>query len=140
MQVAIQGYSRVFTNYVDGIAGHYAWIVSVDNLDLTINDLDGGADQRTGGVTVQDVGNAITADFPNFIFEGKQIQLQVGLPGLAQIDFCTVFTGFIDTVSSANSNAEYYIQFSDAQAKLAAPVYLRRATTAPPPRRPTSEP
>jgi len=123
VQVAIAGYWRVFTNYADGISGHYPWIVSVDNLDLTLEDLDGGADQRTGGVTVQDVAQAITADFPNFVFEGKQLSIQVGFPGLAQADFCTVFTGFIDTVSSATSNSEYYIQFSDVQVQLAAVVF-----------------
>lgn len=124
VQIVIAGYSRVFTNYADGIAGHYPWIVSVDNLDMTINDLEGGADQRTGGVYIQDNGGAITGDFPSFVFEGKQIQIQVGFVGMAQIDFCTIFTGFIDTVSSANANSEYYIQFSDAQTLLAAPVYL----------------
>lgn len=123
VQVAIAGYSRVFTNYDDGLSGHYPWIVSVDDLDLTVQDLDGGADQRTGGVTVQDVGGAITGDFPGFIFEGKQLTIQIGFPGLAQGDFCTVFTGFIDTVSSANANSEYYIQFSDAQVQLAAVVF-----------------
>jgi hypothetical protein len=123
VQVTIAGYWRVLTNYPDGIAGHYPWIVSVDDLDLTLQDLDGGADQRTGGVTVQDNGGAITGDFPNFVFEGKQIQIQVGFVGLAQSDFCTVFTGFIDTVSSANSNTEYYIQFSDVQVQLAAVVF-----------------
>ena len=95
VQVVITGYSRVFTNNVlDTTPGHYPWIVSVDDLPLTLNDLDGGADQVQGGVTVQDVGNAITGDFPNFIFEGQQIQIQVGFIGLAQVDFCTVFTGF----------------------------------------------
>jgi hypothetical protein len=125
VQVVIAGYSRVFTNYADSISGHYPWITTggVDNLDLTLNDLDGGADQRTGGVTVQDVGGAITGDFPNFTFEGKQLTIQVGFVGLSQSDFCTVFTGFIDTVSSANSNAEYYIQFSDVQVQLAAVVF-----------------
>jgi hypothetical protein len=123
VQVVIEGYSRVFTDYPDGIAGHYPWIVSTDDLDLTLNDLSGGADQRTGGVTVQDIAGCITRDFTDFVFEGKQIQINVGFPGLAQIDYCTVFTGFIDTVSSANANLEYYIQFSDVQAKLAAVVY-----------------
>jgi hypothetical protein len=123
VQVVIEGYSRVFTDYPDGIAGHYPWIVSVDDLDLTLNDLSGGADQRTGGVTVQDVAGFITGDFPGFVFEGKQIQINVGFPGLAQIDYATVFTGFIDTVSSANANLEYYIQFSDVQTKLAAVIY-----------------
>ena len=124
VQVVIAGYSRVFTNYPDGISGHYPWVVSIDNLDMTVKDLDGGADQRSGGVYVQDQGAAITGDFPSFVFEGKEIQIQVGFVGLAQVDFCTVFTGFIDTVSSANGNNEYYFQFSDAQARLAAPVYL----------------
>lgn len=123
VQVVIEDYWRVFTNYVDGISGHYPWVVSVDDLDLTLQDLDGGADQRTGGVTVQDNGAAITGDFPNFTFEGKQIQIQIGFVGLAQADFCTVFTGFIDTVSSANSNTEYYIQFSDVQTQLAQVVF-----------------
>ena len=123
VQVVIGNYWRVFTNYVDGISGHYPWIVSVDDLDMTVQDLDGGADQRTGGVTVQDNGGAITADFPNFTFEGQQIQIKVGFVGLAQNDFCTLFTGFIDTVSSANSNNDYYIRFSDVQTKLAAVVY-----------------
>src|ERR1700691_5819870 len=100
-QVVIEGYSRVFTSQIDGLSGHYPWIVSIDDLDLTLEDLDGGADQRTGGVTVQDNGGAITGDFPTFTFEGQQIQIQVGFTGLAQSDFCTVFTGFIDTVSSA---------------------------------------
>jgi hypothetical protein len=123
VQVVIAGYARVFTNYADGIAGHYPWIVSVDDLNMTLQDLDGGADQRTGGVFVQDVLGAITGDFPGFVFEGKQLQIKVGFVGLAQIDFCTIFTGFIDTVSSANANAEYYIQFSDVQTKLAAVVF-----------------
>ena len=123
VQVVIANYARVFTNYADGIVGHYPWLVSADDLDMTIQDLDGGADQRSAGVTVQDVGNAITGDFPTFTFEGQQIQIKVGFPGLAQVDYCTVFTGFIDTVSSANANTEYYIQFSDAQSKLAAVVY-----------------
>lgn len=123
VQVVITGYSRVFTNYPDAIAGHYPWMISIDNLDLTLNDLNGGANQRTGGFTVQDVGGAVTGDFPGFVFEGKQIQIQVGFVGLAQVDFCTIFTGFIDTVSSANFNTEFYFQFSDVQAKMAAVVY-----------------
>lgn len=123
VQVVIAGYSRVFTSVPDGIPGHYPWIVSTDNLDLTLQDLDGGANQRTGGVTVQDVLGAITADFPNFVFEGKQIQLLVGFDGLAQADFACVFTGFIDSLSSANANGEYYIQFSDVQSQLAAVIF-----------------
>src|ERR1039458_214795 len=93
VQIVIAGYPRVFTTYADGILGHYPWIVSVDSLDLTLQDLDGGADQRTGGVTVQDVGAAITGDFPNFVFEGKQLQIQVGFLGISygppHSDFCT---------------------------------------------------
>ena len=122
-QIVIEDYPRVFTNVDDGIDGHFPWLVSVDDLDMTLNDLDGGADQRSGGCTIQDFAGAITGDFPDFIFEGKQIQIKVGFIDLPQNDFCTVFTGFIDTVSSANGNAEYYIQFSDIQSKLAAVVY-----------------
>lgn len=123
VQAVIAGYDRVFTTFPDAISGHYDWIKSVDQLDMTVNDLEGGADQRSGGFYVQDHGGAILSDFPNFVFEGKQIQLKVGFVGLAQVDYCTVFTGFIDTVSSANANNEYYFQFSDIQSKLAAVIF-----------------
>jgi hypothetical protein len=122
--ITIAGYSKVFTNYVSGVAGQVPWIVSMDDSSTSINDMDGGADQIAFAFTVQDRNGAITADFPGFTFEGKQITLQMGLPGLAQADFVTLFTGFVDTVASVNSNTEYYFTCNDISSILAAVVYL----------------
>lgn len=111
--ISIAGYSKTFTNYVSGVAGQVPWLVSIDDSSTTINDLDGGADQITMAFYVQDRNGGITADFPSFTFEGKQVTLKIGLPGLSQSDFVTVFTGFIESVASANKNSEYYFTCSD---------------------------
>jgi hypothetical protein len=122
--ITIAGYSKVLTNYVSGIAGQVPWIVALDDCSTSINDLDGGADQISFAFTVQDRNGAITADFPGFTFEGKQITLQMGLPGLAQADFVTLFTGFVDTVASVNSNTEYYFTCNDISSILSQVIYL----------------
>lgn len=94
------------------------WLVSIDDLSQTIQDLDGGADVGNLCFTAQDFGAAITGDFPSFVFEGAEVVLVTGLPGLAGVDFCTLWTGFIDTVASANSNLEYYFSCLDTLSKL----------------------
>lgn len=124
LMVSITGYSRVFTNYHSGISGQFPWITSIDTLATTVHDLDGGADQSTIFFNVQDHGGIITGDFPSFTFEGKQIVIQMGLPGLAQADFVTVFTGFVDTVANDNGNTEYVFNCSDVSARLSQVIYL----------------
>lgn len=99
------------------------WWVSADDLSQTVNDLDGGADVGNLCFTVQDFQNLITADFPNFVFEGAQVSLIAGLPGLAGVDYCTLWTGFIDSVASANSNLEYYFSCLDTLTKLSQVIY-----------------
>lgn len=125
--ITIAGYSRSFTNdkafALSQGGGCVPWIVSIDDCDTSINDLDGGADQVTFAFTVKDRRGAITGDFPGFVFEGAIITLQLGFPGLALADFCTVFTGYIDTVASANANLEYYFSCSDVSVKLQQVVY-----------------
>lgn len=122
-RIDIAGYSRVFTNYDDATSGHYDWLGTIDNLSITLSDLDGGANQTALGFIVQDVGNAITSDFPSFVFEGKLVTIKQGFVGLAYSDFITVFTGYIDTVASQNSNTEYYFSCSDLTAKLTQVVF-----------------
>jgi hypothetical protein len=122
--VTIAGYSRVFTNYPTGVGGQYDWIESVDDINQTIQAIEGGADQTSWGFTVQDKTGLVTADFPGFTFEGKQVTVQVGFVGLAQVDFCTIFTGIVDTVANANSNNSYYFTCLDISAKLAQVVYV----------------
>jgi hypothetical protein len=121
--IQIAGYFRSFTNYKSGIGGQYDWITSIDALATAIHDLDGGADQSTIFFNVLDFKGVLTSDFPGFVFEGKQITISVGLPGLAQADFTTVFTGYIDTVGSTNGNSEYVFNCSDISAKLSKVIY-----------------
>ncbi len=121
--ITIEGYDRVFTNYKSGIDGQVDWIVSIDDFDYTVNDLDGGADTAQFNFTVQDRGADITGDFPSFVFEGKKVTVKIGLPGLGQSDFITIFTGYIDTVASANSNQEYYFSCSDITSLLTQVIY-----------------
>jgi hypothetical protein len=122
--ITIAGYSKVFTNYASGVAGQVPWLRSLDDSSTSINDLDGGADQVSVSFIVQDRLALITADFPSFTFEGKQVTIQMGLPGLAQADFVTIFTGFIDTVASANKNADYYFTCNDISSQLSQVIYL----------------
>lgn len=120
LRVSISGYSRVFENFSSGVGGHYPWLVSADDFSTTINDLDGGADAGTFAFTVQDRGAAVTGDFPGFVFEGKVVTVEMGLsPTL----FTTVFTGFVDTVASANANNEYYFTCVDLANKLTQVIY-----------------
>jgi hypothetical protein len=122
--ITIAGYSKVFTNYKSGVGGQVDWIVSMDDCATSISDLNGGASQISFAFTVQDRLGAITADFPGFTFEGKQITLQMGLPGLAQVDFVTLFTGNVDTVASVNANNDYYFTCNDISAVLSQVIYL----------------
>jgi hypothetical protein len=101
----------------------FPWLVSIDDLDINVNDMDGGSDVVNLCFTVQDFNNLITKDFPNFIFEGSVITLMSGFEGMGLADFCTLFQGFIDTVASANSNSEYYFSCVDVSAKLQQVVY-----------------
>lgn len=109
--LTIDGYYRAFSNKFG--YGTDDFIISIDDLATTVNDLDGGADLGTLVVTVQDRGGAITADFPGFVFEGKKVTLSTGFKGMATADFLTVFTGVIDTVASVNSNQDYAFSCTD---------------------------
>lgn len=121
--VGINGYTRVFLNRPSGIGGQYDWIVSLDKLGVTINDLDGGANLSGLAFTVQDRGQAVTGDFPGFVFEGKVVTLKTGFGGMSQADFVTLFTGIIDHVDSANGNNDYYFNCVDNKDALNQVIY-----------------
>ena len=123
LAVEITGYSRVFTNRPTGISGQVDWLIHVDDYSYSVKDTDGGASQGSLTFNVQDVHNLITADFPNFVFEGKTVKVKVGLPGLAYSDWMTVFLGYVDTVDSANNNLEYAFTVLDVTGYLSAVVY-----------------
>jgi hypothetical protein len=107
-------------------ASIYPWMstTGIEDLTTTVNDLEGGADLADFIFTVQDAGQLITADFPQFVFEGKQVQLFCGFYGMAVADFALLFTGRIDSVESANSNNDYVFTCPDARTELAQTIYL----------------
>jgi len=110
-----------FLNFSDYLA--VPWLVSLDPLSQTVNDLDGGADTTNLMFHVQDRGGAITSDFPNFVFEGSKVLLNTSFTGLGRADYCTIWTGFIDSVASDNFNLEYYFSCLDTSIKLAQVIY-----------------
>lgn len=121
--IAIAGYSRVFTNTPTGVGGQYDWLEAYDDLQITISELDGGADIQNWSFTVQDVENLITADFPGFTFEGKGVTVMTGFVGMAQSDFALLFTGVIDSVASANDNLSYQFNCIDNQQTLSKVIF-----------------
>lgn len=125
--IAISGYYRTFTNCDTGIPGQYDWLESYSDLSITISELDGGSDIGGWNFTVSDGDisnpNAITADFPSFVFEGKAITVKTGFVGMSQADFALLYTGDIDTVVSANDNLSYTFNCIDNQQKLTSLLY-----------------
>lgn len=100
------------------------WIVNVDDHSTTVSDLDGGVDLADLTMNVQDALQAITALFPSYIFEGQRATLLMGYAGMALDQFIPMFTGVINTVSSANGNMEYLFDASSFNAtKLTTNIY-----------------
>lgn len=116
-------YPRSFATNADGSNVNVLAIESFDDLSQTINDMDGGADLGELRFTVSDRGGLITSDFPTFTFEGKSVVLKAGFVGLSSGDFVTLFTGVIDTVSSANDNASYAFRCIDNKQSLSKVIY-----------------
>jgi len=109
-------------------------LIGIDDLQLTVNDLEGGADLADLVLHVQDRAQIITADFPNFVFEGKKAFLLSGwghidpvtgfaVPDMDVADFATLFTGTIDSVESENSNNDYCFTCSDNSSVLSRVVF-----------------
>jgi hypothetical protein len=134
--VTIEGYSRSFSNRASigattavpttGGAGTLVpWLVEggMEDMQVTVNDLAGSSDLADLIFTVQDRGALITADFPNFVFEGKTAQLLAGYEGLDISDFVTLATAKIDSVESTNSNQDYVFSCPDIRADMAQTIY-----------------
>lgn len=101
------------------------WLSSINDLKLTVSDLDGGADLADLVFNVVDVGAQITADMgspSNFVFEGKECRLYHGFAGMSMSDFILMFRGVINTVSSDKTNQEYQFDVSS--------INLKKLTTA----------
>lgn len=124
--IVIAGYSKVFGTFSGSTVEAVPivpWIISIEPHGITIHDLDGGADLADLVFTVQDRGNAITADFATFTFEGKKIELIAGFVGMSTADFVTLFTGRIDAIDSTNGNTEYMFTCPDVRQELTRVIY-----------------
>jgi hypothetical protein len=86
--ITIDGYSRIFANQLTPFfdTSVVDWLVDIQDLSVTVNDLDGGSDLADLVFTVQDHDGLVTADFPGFVFEGKSIQLFCGDPSMVFSD------------------------------------------------------
>jgi hypothetical protein len=121
--IEIAGYSRAFTSVPTFVVGQYPWITEIQDLAVTVSDLDGGADLGQFTFSVQDNGRAITGDFPGFTFEGKKLTLKTGFPGMLQSDFVLMFTGIIDSVETVNQGGEYQFVCVDKSSLLTQVIY-----------------
>ena len=99
--------SRVFATQNTGFTDHVPWVVSVGSQKQSVNDVRGSSQLGDLKITVLDKDNLITADFPSFVFEGKQVTFKTGFAPLAEVDYATVFIGVIDQVVSDRQNNTY---------------------------------
>lgn len=132
--ITIGKYTRAFTNQrnsdgtgltISGYSGAtlYPWITSIADFDVTLNDLDGGADVTQFSFTIQDHAGTITGDFPSNVLEGQTVTVMMGFVGLAYADFITVFKGYVDKINSVNANLEYQFNCLDFSGYLSQVVY-----------------
>lgn len=123
-RIVIGGYYRSFSTNINQAIDD-PWLVSIDPLDIRVNDLQGGADQQTFSFTLQDRNGRITNDMVGMVFEGALVQVYVGFASMASVgDYLLYWQGYIDQVDSANSNSEYLFTCSDVTSKLQQAVYL----------------
>lgn len=121
----IDGYVRVFTDQPTGVDGHYPWIVAIADLSFDVSPLDGSSSLGDLTVTVLDVGQQLTADFPSNVLEGKTCRLKTGFVGMSYSDYVTLWTGKINTIpaTSGEVNNAYDIVANDVRLDLKQVIY-----------------
>src|SRR5580765_3863693 len=66
--ITVEGYSRAFSNVASvsgfGSATLVDWLINIEDMQTTVNDLDGGTDLADFIFTVQDRDALLTASFP----------------------------------------------------------------------------
>jgi hypothetical protein len=103
---------------VAGANGIRPWMKNPEDLDITIDELNGSSSLGKLSFNVLDHAHLITADFPNYVFEGKKVRLRTGFPGMLRSEFVTMFTGVIVSVESMDGNLGYNFVCSDGKARL----------------------
>jgi hypothetical protein len=108
---------------VAGANGIRPWMKNPEDLEITIDELNGSSSLGQLSFEVEDHSHLITADFPNYVFEGKKIRLRTGFPGMLRSEFVTMFTGVIDSVASTDGNLGYSFVCSDGKARLSQVIW-----------------
>ncbi len=121
-RLEINSYARTLTNLNEGV-GVDPWIAQIRPHRVSVNDLRGSSSLGDLVAEVVDAGNAITADFTSFQFEGADVVLKHGFPGMAVGDYVALFTGKVDRVESIQKNTAYAIVCKDTHRKTKKPIY-----------------
>lgn len=118
----ITGYSSDFATKDPGFGTFDPWIATVSRHRQSADELGGVSTLGDIQVTVGDVGQGITGDFP-FVFEGRTATLKVGFVGLAEADYALFATVVVDRVASVNKNTAWQFICKPKARNLRAMVY-----------------
>jgi hypothetical protein len=102
----IAGYSRSFATQPPGFGTFDPWIATISRHRQSADELGGRSTLGDLNITVGDVGQGITGDFP-FVFEGRTATIKVGFVGLAEADYALFATVVVDRVASVKKNTAW---------------------------------
>lgn len=129
--MTFSAYPRKFTSVPlgDGDAWKFPWIAKIGAYKQSANDLDGSSSISNMSVTVLDLSNLITQDFPSVPggFKGQKVTLQHGFVGLALAHWITFATLVVDTVSTDSDNTAYTFNLRDQSVLLQQQIYTTGA-------------
>jgi hypothetical protein len=109
---SITDYAKVFVWRKTGRAGELTWIESIGDWGVSVDPMNGSYSIDDLVVTVLDLGAAITGDLGLLLLEQRFCTLQMGFDGLALADYCTLFSGIVDTVTP-NPDGSYAFTCND---------------------------
>lgn len=125
--MTFSAYPRKFTTVPlgDGDPWKFPWISKMGAYKQSANDLDGSSSISNMAVTVLDLSNLITQDFPSVPggFKGQKVTLQHGFVGLPLADWITFATLVVDTVSTDSDNTAYTFNLRDQSVLLQQQIY-----------------
>lgn len=109
---SVDGYSKVFVWRKTGRSGELAWISSIGDWSVSVDPLNGSYSIDDLVVTVLNIAAAVTNDLSLLLLEQRFCTLQMGFDGLALEDYCTLFQGIVNTVTS-NADGSYSFTCND---------------------------
>lgn len=97
----VEGWGRVFTYLPTGAPSEYAWIVSLGDWGMGVDDLHGSCTIDDLTVTLLDKGWAVTKDISVLAMEGRRCTLKAGFTNIPRDQFITLFSGLVDKVNDS---------------------------------------